>query len=249
VQYFDYTQAPYRIRNGLARAHRAYWARLGQAGSWWTGGERVAMAAEARHAISREYCRERKAALCPYVVTGEHAHAADTPLPLAAIDAVHRIVTNQQRITGPWGAGLAAVGIKQEAYVELCGVVVAVFSIDEFHRALGLPLERLPVAATGAPSGYSPARLRADTGFVPMLADDVVHGAEADLWVKGRSAKVLRALSAVPDSVRDWLAHAAAQYLSIAGIGNYLRDPGRAIDRLQMALVAGRASAINQCFC
>lgn len=248
MQYFNYANAPYRIRDDLAQAHRAYWARLGRAGSWWRGAERVALAAEVRHATSCDYCRQRKLALSPYAFVGDHAHAADSPLSLAAIDAVHRIVTDQQRITGTWVAELAAAGIRQEAYVELCGIVVAVFSIDEFHRALGLPLERLPAATPGAPSGYRPALAATGTGFVPMLPDDGAQGEEADLWRSGRTANVLRALSAVPDAVRDWLALAAAQYLSIAGMGNYVRDPNRAINRLQMELIAGRVSAINQCF-
>jgi hypothetical protein len=38
------------VREDLAAAHDRAWARLARAGTWWTGAERVAIAAEARRA-------------------------------------------------------------------------------------------------------------------------------------------------------------------------------------------------------
>ena len=64
----------------------------------------------------------------------------------------------------------------------------------------------------------------------------------------GHGANVLRALSAGPDAVRDWIALASAQDLSRSGMANYVRDPNRALDRVQMELIAGRVSGINQGF-
>ena len=52
----------------------------------------------------------------------------------------------------------------------------------------------------------------------------------------------------VPAAVRDWMSLAAAQYLSIAGMANMVGQDDRAIDRMQMELVAARVSAINECF-
>jgi hypothetical protein len=127
--------------------------------------------------------------------------------------------------------------------------VVALFSVDEFNRGLGIELEPLPEALPGEPSGYRPQLAVTGTGFVPMLPPDGVTGNESDLWqLGGRSANVLRALSVVPDALRDWKNLAAAQYLSMPGMTNFVKQDGRAINRMQMELIAGRVSSINECF-
>ena len=243
---FDYSSSPYPVRGDIAAAHRAYWRTLARPGSWWTGVERVAIAAESRNASLCRLCAARKAALTPAGVAGEHAGTQD--LPAVAVDAIHRIVTDPGRMTKRYVDGNAAAGLPKASYVELAGIVVAVFSIDEFHRALGFDLEPLPAPRPGPVSRYRPTLLREDTGFVPMVPPEGSVGAEADLWPPGRTANVVRALSLVPDAVRDWRALAAAQYLSFAGMGNFVKDEARAINRMQMELVAGRVSAVNECF-
>jgi hypothetical protein len=246
MTFFDYRNAPFPIREDIADAYRTYWENLAAPGSWWSGEQRVAIAQESRNALTCPFCAERKDALSPYTLQGEHRHSGG--LPERAIDAVHRVVTDQTRITQSYVDDNAAKGLSQEAYVELVGVVVAVFSIDEFHRALGMPLESLPDAQTGNPSGYRPARLSGEIGFVPTVPIDGAVGNEADLWEQGRGANVLRALSLVPDAVREWRALSAAQYLSLEGMWNYVKDDARSINRMQMELIAGRVSAVNECF-
>ncbi|MBL8344437.1 MAG: hypothetical protein JNN03_03280 [Rubrivivax sp.] len=244
---FSYADAPTPVRADIGAAHRRYWHTLSRPGSWWTGAERVAIARESRLAVDCALCRARKAALSPHAVPGTHDHGPG--LPAAAVDAVHRVVTDQSRITLRYVDDNAAQGLlSKEAYVELVGVVVAVFSIDEFHRALGLPLEPLPAPQPGEPSRYRPAVLSEDIGFVPTVPREGAVGPEADLFKHTRAANVVRALTLVPDALRDWRELSAAQYLSFAGMANYVKDPERAIDRLQMELVAGRVSAVNECF-
>ena len=127
--------------------------------------------------------------------------------------------------------------------------MVAVFSIDEFHRALGLEVEPLLEPEPGEISRYRPQMLKEDVGFVPTVPPEGNIGPEADLWPAGRrTANVVRALTLVPDAFRDWRKLAAAQYLSLEGMANFVRDDARSIDRMQMELVAARVSAINECF-
>ena len=57
-----------------------------------------------------------------------------------------------------------------------------------------------------------------------------------------------RALTQAPESLHDVKALAVAQYVPVQQIPNMGYDPGRAIDRVQMELVAARVAAINQCF-
>jgi hypothetical protein len=179
-------------------------------------------------------------------VSGEHRHGG--ALAAAAVDAVHRVVTDPGRITQRWVDEQVQQGLGKPAYVELVGIVVAVFSIDEFHRALGLAPEPLPQPRAGEPERRLPQVLAEDIGFVPTVPPHGAVGAEAGLWPAGRSANVIRALTLVPQALRDWLALASAQYLSVEAMANLVKDAARSIDRKQMELVAGRVSAVNECY-
>lgn len=246
AEHFDYESVDISIRPDLARAHRHFWQRLAGPGTWWTGPERIAIARESRNALTCGLCATRSAALSPYTITGTHDHGGGLADP--AVDAVHRIITDQARITRGWVEGNEAAGLSKAAYVELVGLTVAVFSIDEFHRALGLPLEPLPAPRPGEISRYRPAHLSEDIGYVPTVPPDGAVGAESDLWPNGRTANVVRALTLVPDALRDWKALSDAQYLSFKKMGEFGPIGGRALDRTQMELVAARVSLINQCF-
>ena len=243
---FQYSDCQFPIRQDIKDAYQEYWTSLSLPGNWGTGAQRVEIAQEVRNAYSCNYCTDRKQALSPYHFEGEHS--CSTSLPAIAVDAIHRIITDQTRITRAWVENNANQGLSKEAYVELTGITVTLFSIDEFNRALGLNPEPLPEAQSGEPSLHRPQHLRDDIGFVPTIPADGAVGEEADLWPNGRTANVLRALSLVPDALRGWMKVSNAQYLSMEGMGSMFKQEDRSIDRMQMELVAGRVSAINQCF-
>jgi alkylhydroperoxidase family enzyme len=81
-----------------------------------------------------------------------------------------------------------------------------------------------------------------------MLPREGLTGPEENLWPNGRSANVLRALSLVPNELKNWLALSSAQYLSVPGMANLVGQDDRSINRMQMELVAGRVSSVNECF-
>lgn len=244
---FRYEGTPYPVRADIADAHRQAWRAIGRPGSWWTGAERIAIAAEVRCAHDCSLCAARKAALSPFSLTG--AHDGGDALPPAAIDAVHRLATDASRLTKAWLEALASHGLTVGHYVELLSVVVAITSIDAFHRALGLPLEALPAAEAGTPTGYQPEGLRHGKAWVPMLPIRGARGAEADLYDGLPMApNVLAAMSMVPDGVRLLKLLSSAHYLRPADVGNAAASGDRAITRAQIELVAGRVSALNECF-
>ena len=151
MAYFHYNASAYPIRADLGGAYQHYWQQLASPGSWFTGLQRVAIAAEVRHALSCPFCKERKGALSPYNFLGQHT-CGDT-LDERLVDAVHRIITDQSRITQAYIDNNTASGFSEEQYVELVGIAVTVFSIDEFNRALGLSQQTIvrnwPHAAPG----------------------------------------------------------------------------------------------------
>ena len=120
-------------------------------------------------------------------------------------------------------------------------------SIDAFHTGLGLPLEPLPAPTSGEPSGYRPASAVGGMGWVPMIPTGKAKGAEADLYA-GQAANVICAMSLVPDAVRTLQSLSAAQYVPMDQVINVTYSDGRALDRSQIELVAGRISALNECF-
>ncbi|MBT4521782.1 MAG: hypothetical protein HOC23_17425 [Halieaceae bacterium] len=246
MDHFQYSDSPYPIREGLVEAYRQYWQALASPGSWFSGVERIAIAAEVRNALTCPFCAERKNALSPYTLEGEHQQGS--VLNAIAVDAVHRIVTDQSRITEEYVKDNIASGFSEEQYVELVAITVTVFSIDEFNRALGLGPEPLPEPIAGEPDHYRPDQAQSGTGFVSMIPEHGAVGKEADLWPNGQTANVLRALSLVPDGLRGWQRVAAQQYLAPERLMQFSSPTGRTINRMQVELVAGRVSSVNECF-
>ncbi len=249
---FDYSSSGWPIRPELAAAHRSAWEAIRRPGAWWSGAERVAIAEEVRRASACPLCRERRAALSPFAVEGVHGGGPQSEhaglLPDAAVDAVHRLVTDASRLVRSWVEKLEAAGVSDAHYVELLGVVVAVVSVDAFHRALGLALEPLPDPLPGAPSRVRPATARPGVGWVPMIPPGRVGPAEADLYPGGVAGNVIQAMSLVPDAVRLLHTLSAAQYVPMEAVIDPAWAEGRALDRRQIELVAGRVSALNECF-
>jgi len=228
------------IRSDLLSAFDATWDRTACAGTWWSGKERVAIAAATRRARSCGFCVERREALSPYAVEGTHEDASD--LPAALVDAVHRVTTDPGRLSRRFYEEVVQAGVAPERYVEAVGVVVRTLNVDVFHYAAGLPLRPLPEPRAGEPSRDSPEGTVRDGAWVPMLP--VGHA----FWRGWPAPNVMRALSLVPDEVTAHMALARATYLGPDQVADVSYDPGRAISRAQIELIAGRVSSISECF-
>jgi alkylhydroperoxidase family enzyme len=245
VKPIDYAGAPYPIREDFAAAHNRYWKSLGAPGSWLTAVQKIAVAREVRQAHQCSLCRRRKEALSPYAVDGAHEAASD--LSDVMVEVIHRITTDPGRLTKTWYDGIIRQGLSEEAYVEILGTLVEVFLIDEFCRGIGVPPNELPEPQPGEPSRYRPAKARHDGAWVPMLPDDGASGAESDLW-HGRTGRVIRALSLVPDEVRAMLDLLIVHYLDNNRIWDVTSSPKGTLTRIQTEVVAARVSALNGCF-
>jgi hypothetical protein len=242
----SYATVPIPVREDVPAAHRRAWQRLAQAGNWWTGVERVAIAAELRNAWQCSLCKARKAALSPYTIEGKHDSVST--LSESAVDVIHRVVTDPGRLTQAWFEKTMAAGELTDAqYVEMIDVVVAVVSIDSFCRGIRVPLHPLPEPAAGEPSRYRPATAQLEAAWVPMIPVQGARGAEADLWdAAGRVGNVIRALSLVPDAVRQLMDLSTAHYIPRARFMDFTWE--RSLSRAQMELIAGRVSALRGCF-
>jgi len=239
-----------KMRADLSIGLSTGWRRLGEAGTWWTGAERVAIAAETRQVVHCELCTSRKQAVSASMVSGEHDRATD--LPAAAIEAIHRIHTDSGRLGESWYRSVIAAGLTNEQYVELLSVVAIVIATDTFHRTAGLPLPPLPVAGPGRPSRRRPAGAKPGLAWMPTLAPDDRTADDPDLYRDHPGPReriggnVQRALSIVPDSMIHWWDMFETMYLP----GPAMRDFGReyrAISHAQIEMLAARVAALNQC--
>jgi len=240
---YEHVSAP--VRPAFAHSHQRFWNRLAAAGTWWTGAERVAIAQEARAAHACSYCRDRRAALSPHTVRGTHTAATD--LSAAGVEVTHAVMTDAGRLTRAWYEARLADGLSDGEYIEIIGTVVALVSIDQFCRGIGVPEHPLPSAGPGAPRRYRATSAGPDAAWVPMVPLDNASTPEADLWPAGRTGNVIRAMSLVPDEVRTLNDLSAVHYLPHAQV----RDPSAsqgALSRPQMELIAGRVSVLNGCF-
>lgn len=155
---FDFASSPLPIRSDLVAAFREVWDRLASPGTWWTGKQRVAIAAVARAAYS----------------DGEPLAAA-TGLPQPAVAAASLIASSPATITAEKIRTWEENGLDSYQYIELIGIVSQITTVDTFHRAMGLDLEPLPEPRAGQPSrlhATPPATLT--KAWVPMVGPPMI---------------------------------------------------------------------------
>lgn len=226
---FEYHGVDLPIREKTISSQRMSWEMIAAPGRWWSGTERVEIARIGRAARDFE-------------AVGSEI------LPEAAVYAIQKLVVDNANLNREWYQEIiASEGMSEDRYVELVAVVVHSFSIDEFHRALGLELEPLPEPIAGQPTRLRPAEAAQRDSWPPLVpkgglnpGDEMLYGPME--W----GANVISALSLVPENVR-WLHDLSeGHYLSFAEMRQ--PDPLRAISRSQIELIAARVSALNECF-
>ena len=235
------------LRNALAVA----WQALGEPGEWWSGAERTAIARETRTARACALCGARKAALLPRTIAGEHASSTD--LPPAAIEAIHRIVSDPGRLSEAWyrqvvEAGQAGRGLGEEAYVELLSVIAITTAVDTFDKGRGAALRVPPEAQPGAPTRRRPKGAKPGLGWMPMLAPVDVGADDPPLYTSaGRSGgNVHRALSLVPRAMMQFWDLFETMYLPQDAMRDFAHEC-RAIEHAQIEMLAARVAVRNQC--
>ena len=222
---FEDSRFPVSVREDMTAALRRSWADIGGPGTWWTGPERVAIAALARaERIQRNeppWSRDRSESL--------------TPLPAKAIEAARKIGADPTHLDRDW-AEATIVELGDAPYVELASVVVTTVAADAFCEAMGIEHETLPEPEAGEPTRERPDNMGDIGAWVPVQIVD---------WQR---ANVARALSLVPEGVRTFFRMVAAMYSGAATDFNEMVWDHRPMARPQVELLAARVSALNQCF-
>ena len=146
---YDRAMEPLPLAHDYIEGLNAEWNTLASPGTWWSGSDRVALAAVARAARD-----------------GDAPPSTDLPAP--AVEAAARIAAHPH-VDAAWVASLADQGLAPEAYVEIIGVVGRLAAVDSFMFGIGAGPQPLPAPIDGTPT-RTPA---ADAGMHGALAPTV----------------------------------------------------------------------------
>jgi len=232
------------VRADLSAVHQRALDRLALPGTWLDGSQRLAIAAETRNSGRCSLCRRRKAALSPYAIDGRHDSLGGLSEPM--VDVIHRVATDPGRLSRDWYQSVLDGGFGEGNYVETVGVVVTVVALDTFRLGLGLPPLALPSAEPGEPSRYRPAAAYVQGCWVPTQSKDQVSEEDAYIYHNRFGANIQQAMSLVPAEVDGFFDMVETQYLTGAEMRDFDNE-FRAINHVQIELLAARVSAINQC--
>jgi len=237
---------PDGTRRGLAEAMERAWQRLARAGTWWSGAERLAIAAETRQADRCGLCRARKEALSPNHAEGRHDSLG--VLDDVVVEAIHRIRTDAGRLSSGWLKGLMEQGLEDTRYVELVGVVSTLSALDAVDLAMGRPERALPEPVEGAPTRHRPVGAKMGLGWLPTLTPDDLTPEEPDLFATYGDGNIQKAMSLVPEEVMGFFDLDTELYFFEREFPHRkVQEAGRAITPMQIEMIAARAASLNGC--
>jgi hypothetical protein len=235
-----YASSAYPVHADIARVHAAQIGGWGAPGTWGTGAQRLAVAAEAR-----------KAGIDAGLLEAPDDGGAPITLDLPEIArrVIQRLAVSPKDVDQKFYEDALAGGLSDVEYTEIVGLVARITNIDIFARGIGVPLAPLPAAAPGAPTRDRPGVAVTELAWVPTIPNPPDGGALADELYGGQfKPYIIRALSLVPAEMRMHLELEQVQYLPLDKIlvADYQHHEG--LTRAQAEIVAGLVSALNDCF-
>lgn len=235
-----YADSAYPVRADLDEIHAAQLAKLGAPGSWGTGAQRVAVAAAAREACYDAAILERP---------DDEGAPAELDLPDVARRVAGQVSAAPMDVDQAFYDAALADGLSDAEYAEIVGVVSRLSSFDVFCRGIGVPLRPLPAAQPGSPSRERSAGAVIEQAWVPTVPNAPEGGDDAEALYGGKPKPyIMRALSMLPDEFHAHIGLEQIQYTRLDRIMDYAYQHHDGLTRPQTEVVAGRVSALNECF-
>jgi hypothetical protein len=238
-----YDDVSYAVRGEAEQAHQAALDSFSQPGTWLTAAERADIVDEVRRARVEAGVQEDDATEVNPVSPAE--------LPDGVRAIAREIAVSPKNIGRDFYDAAVPAQLTDAEYVELVSVVARAVGLDIFARGIGAPMRKIGAALPEEPTYLRPGSTADGVAFVPLIPDGKAGGEEGAALYGGRgmTPNILRATSLVPDECRGVYDLNEAQYIpfdSLMDFGFSYEPP--TIDRPQIELVAGRISALNDCF-
>ena len=235
-----YDDSKYKIKEDLEEVHEKQLLELGNPGTWGTGKQRLAIAGGARQAGIDAGLLEEPENGSVYSVSSLSSVAKKVVNDLAVLPKDFDESSYQRALKG---------GLTEEEFVEIVGIVSRIVDLDVFARGIGVPLKPLPEAQSGEPTRKRPETAKQEQAWVPTVPN-LPEGGDVAKALYGEMPKpyIVRGLSLVPDEMEKHIELEQAQYMPIKHVRDFDHQHHKGLTRVQVEVVAGRVSAINQCF-
>ncbi len=226
------------VRESIVQAHQIGINSFGLPGAWFDGAGRLAILKEARAASTCTLCQQRKEALSPYSLDGNHDTDSHLPahFPAHIVDVIHRLKTDSGRLTRTWFDAIITDELSPEAYVEIVGAVATSLILDSFATAIDSELLEPSEIQKGEPSKTTNDNVFDGGAWVPLF--DLPQ--EMTATGLPSSPNIFRAMGLVPSAIEHFFGVMRSHYA--------LADLDFAISRSQTELIASRVSSLNECF-
>ena len=236
-----YSDSAYEIRPDLDAIHDRQIDALGDPGTWWSGPQRIAIAEAARHARCEAGLQESNG-YRPRDLTG-------VELPPPARRVARQLAVDPQSMESSFYESVLREGLTDAEYVETVGLISRLTNFDVMARGLGVPMRALPVPRDGEPSRERPSSAMREGAWAPTVPAGRRGGEDAKaLYGDAMMPFIIRALSLVPAETHAHVELEQVQYLPLDRFGDYEYQHHEGLTRPQVEVVAGRVSAINECF-
>ena len=235
-----YADSEYPVRDETAAVHVRQLANIAAPGTWGAGAQRRAVAVEARNA-------GYEAGLLEPPPGG--VEESDIALPEAVRGVARTVAASVHDLNREFHDQAVADGLGDAEYVEVVGVVVRLVDLDVFARGIGVSPRPLPDAQPGEPTRERPATAVVEKAFVPTIPNGPAGGEMGEALYHGQPMPyILRALSLVPEELRAHVELEIAHYTRLDKLFDYDYQHHEGLTRPQVEVVAGRVSALNDCF-
>jgi hypothetical protein len=234
-----YEDSSLPVRADLEAAHQAQCDRFGQPGTWGSGAQRIAVIAAARQACIDAGVLE---------ASEDGGAMSDMELPKVVQDIIATVAVSPKDVDLDFYNAAIGSGLSDAEYTEIVGLVSFITNLDVFARGIGVPLRPLPEAQAGEPSRVRPPEAVQEQAFVPTIPNPPEGGEVAKAMYGSFKPYIMRAMSLVPEEFNDHIALERAQYLPLERIMEYDFNHHDGLTRPQAEVVAGRVSALNDCF-
>lgn len=235
-----YSDSAYPVRSDLEAIHAKQISALGDPGVWGSGAQRLAIVQEARAGRYEEGVQESAAP--PSV--------EEADLPAAARRVARQLAVRPQDFDRATYQQALEDGLTDASYTEIVGLVSRITNFDVLARGLGIEMVPLPSARPGSPTRVRPKEAVQEKAWVPTVPNGPAGGdLGKTLYGEGHPRPyIIRSLSLVPLEQQQHFELEEVQYLPLEKFFDFGYAHHENFSRSQVEVIAGRVSAINECF-